>query len=256
MKRKRRNWISLCFLVLCLGSLLAAGWLLWGHIQEETTEQALEEETKEEYVEVPEGLIPDTTTGDGYTYDWAGMQAVNEDVVGWIRFDNPDRIDYPIVQGSSNQTYLTKNWKGEYSSYGSIFMNKYNAPDFTDANTILYGHRMISGAMFGSLKQYRTSEFMESNPYFYIYTPDGKRRTYEIYAYAQVQDAGNAYTIRFEDREERNAYQDWIREVSSVYRDIGIGEYDSLVTLSTCASYGYYNRIIVQGKLIEVTQNQ
>lgn len=253
---KTRRILRLFLLFLCLGSLLGAGLLLCGHIREELVQQDLDKETKEDYVTIPDGLIPEVSASDGYIYDWNAMQAVNEDVVGWIRFDNPDQIDYPIVQGSSNQTYLTHNWKGGYSSYGSIFMNTSNAPDFTDANTLLYGHRMISGAMFGSLKKYKTHTFMEENPYFYIYTPDGKKRTYEIYAYAQVTDAGRAYTIRFDTLKERQEYQDWIRNKASVYRDITVGEYDSLVTLSTCASSGYYNRIIVQGKLIAITQNQ
>lgn len=262
-KERRRGFLSIFFLLLCLISLSIAGYLLWGHIQEETEEQKLEEETIEDFVQTPEDTNEDAnengkngTEGDGYTFDWAGMKAINPDVVGWIRFDNPSRIDYPIVQGDSNQTYLTQNWKGQYSVYGSIFLNKNNASDFTDANSILYGHRMISGAMFGDLKKYGEQSFMDNNPYFYIYTPDGKKRTYEIYVYAQVKDASDVYTMNFKSSEEKIDYFEKMKARTITSRDVELDEFDTIMTLSTCARYGYMNRIVIQGKLISIEVNQ
>lgn len=265
MKRKKqRSFLSIFFLLICIVSLSIAGYLLWGHIQEETEEQKLEKDTINEFVQTPEKLpeeLPDKTnegdaSNDGYVFDWDGMLAANPDVVGWIRFDNPSRIDYPIVQGDSNQTYLTQNWKGQYSVYGSIFLNKNNASDFTDANSILYGHRMISGAMFGDLKKYGEQSFMDNNPYFYIYTPDGKKRTYEIYVYAQVKDASDVYTMNFKSSEEKIDYFEKMKARTITSRDVELDEFDTIMTLSTCARYGYMNRIVIQGKLISIEVNQ
>ena len=260
--KKQRSFLSVFFLLICIISLVVAGYLLWGHIQEETTERQLEEETLEKFVQTPEDeKTPEDETGnpspgDGYTFDWDEMRSVNPDVVGWIRFDNPSRISYPIVQGDSNQTYLTRNWRGQYSIYGSIFLNKNNASDFTDANSILYGHRMISGAMFGDLKKYGDQSFLDANPYFYVYTPDGRKRTYEIYVYAQVRDASDVYTMNFESTEEKLDYFEDMKARAITSRNVELGKYDTIMTLSTCASYGYMNRMVVQGKLISIEENQ
>ena len=95
----------------------------------------MEDELQDYVTKMPEQSdtqTPVTERGDGYQIDWDALQAVNPDIVGWIRFDNPNRIDYPIVQGQDNQTYLNHDWQGRYQPAGSIFMHKENQPDFTN----------------------------------------------------------------------------------------------------------------------------
>lgn len=86
--------------------------------------------------------------------DLAALREVNPEVVGWIEI--PDGgISYPLMQGANNQWYLKHTWVGDYSSVGSVFMDCRSHADLSDFHTILYGHRLRSGAMFapcGSMK--------------------------------------------------------------------------------------------------------
>ena len=81
--------------------------------------------------------------------DFASLQAENPDVVGWIY--SPDTvINYPVMKGETNDTYLHTMLNGQYNSSGSIFMDYRNNPDLSDYVTILYGHHMKNGSMFVS----------------------------------------------------------------------------------------------------------
>ena len=78
-----------------------------------------------------------------------------------------------------------------------FFLNAGNSPDFSDRNSIIYGHRMKDGSMFRHLQDYEEKAFWESNPYFYIYTPDGREITYHIYSAGQVEDTSDTYLTAF-----------------------------------------------------------
>ena len=212
----------------------------------------LERKTQTEFVIQTPEMSDDDVLKTEYHYDWNAMTAINSDVVGWIRFDNPARINYPIVKGDSNQYYLNHDWQKNYLVAGSIFMHKTNDREFADQNTILYGHRMRGGSMFGGITEYTSQEFLDNNPYFYVYTPDGKTRTYEIVAYAEVEDGSDAYLTRFKTGDERTAHYDFILKHAKTKRDVALTEYDTTMLLSSCASYGYYNRMVLLGKLISI----
>ena len=93
------------------------------------------------------------------------LLAENEDVVGWITVDNT-QIDYPIVQGETNNTYLYHNFYGEESRAGSIFLDFRNDIEALDYNTIVYGHRMKDGSMFQQLTKFMKEDFFQENRTF------------------------------------------------------------------------------------------
>ena len=248
MKKKKGSLLSTMFLMIFLICIASVGYLGWKEIRNELTVRDMEKEAQE-YAGDDKGKKKKPK---GYGFDWEGLMAENKDVIGWIRFKEPSRIDYPIVHRDSNQFYLKHNWKGQYQSAGAIFLHKRNSVNFTDPNSVIYGHRMISGSMFGSLKRYASQAYLDENKYFYIYTPDGKKRTYEIFAYSSVTDNSIAYETTFETKEERRAYYENIQKKAVTKRKIDIDEFDTTVTLSTCASRGYFNRIVVVGKLVEI----
>ena len=246
MKKKFRV-MPVILLFILLASVAVFIWLVWQEMRNELEIKDMQKAAKE-FVEEP----APGEDGTDSLFDWDGLRAAGSDVVGWLKFDEPAVIDYPIVQGDSNQTYLKHDWQGNYLNAGAIFLNKDNSPDFTDMNSILYGHRMINGSMFGSLKKYGSQEFLDSYPYFYIYTPDGKKRTYEIFAYAQVTDGSGTYMQMFDTAEARMAYYEDIKNRAITKRDMELDEFDTTVTLSTCASRGYYERMVIIGKLIRI----
>ena len=97
------------------------------------------------------------------------LQQINQEIVGWITMDDT-QINYPIVQAKDNDYYLFRNYKGEDMRAGSIFMDYRNDVKSQNRNTILYGHRMKDGSMFGSLKKMLDEEFFMSHRKLYYDT--------------------------------------------------------------------------------------
>ena len=85
--------------------------------------------------------------------DLPALQAVNEDVVGWIQI--PDTvISYPLMHGENNDLYLDHTWDLKTNAVGAIFMDYRNSGDLSDFNTIIYGHNMLNGSMFAGLSHF------------------------------------------------------------------------------------------------------
>ena len=90
----------------------------------------------------------------------------NKDIIGYIKLINKD-LEYPIVQGETNETYLHAGPDGSYDYNGSIFLDYGNTEDFLDTRSVLYGHNMRNGSMFGSLRNFYSESIDDS--YFLIY---------------------------------------------------------------------------------------
>lgn len=185
-----------------------------------------------------------------YEVDFDALAKRNDDVVAWVRFDQPEIISYAVVQSEDNSYYLDKTLDHNYSIFGTVFMDRYNDPDFTNANTVLYGHNMKNGSMFGSLNRYIKEDFYEDNPYFYIYTPDGYAHKYQIFATQEVASDSWHYKKYFSTFADYVDYLEDLR-VGAFYATAVEVKYDStIVTLSTCTSSDT-QRLIVQGVKIE-----
>lgn len=90
------------------------------------------------------------------------LLAINPDVVGWISMDNT-HIDFPILQGSSNFDYINTDVYGNFALAGSIFLDSRNKRDFSEDYSLLYGHHMANGNMFGDLDLYKDEAFFREN---------------------------------------------------------------------------------------------
>ena len=206
-----------------------------------------------EYDEIEKTVVSiDQEEADRYQVDFDALKEINPDVVAWIRFDEPAIINYPVVQGKDNSEYLSKTFKGYENTVGTIFVNVDNNPDFTDRNTIIYGHHMNNGTMFNELDEYESEEFWKKYPCFYIYTPDGAQLKYQIYSAGIVKDIAENYTYEFADDEAFRSFLQITKE-SSFY-DTGVEpDLDSkIVTLSTCTKANNDERLVVHGMLVEV----
>lgn len=181
--------------------------------------------------------------------DLDALETVNSDVLGWITIpDSP--ISYPMVQGADNQYYLTRTWDKQHNSAGAIFLDWHVQADFSDFNTIIYGHRMRNNSMFGSLKSYRDAEYWRTHPDLYITTPEGVSR-YRIFAAYEVSVLGTAYQMAFEDEDSRRDFLALCAEQSVIDTGTVPAPEDPVVTLSTCTGGSYANRWVVQATLAE-----
>ncbi len=186
-----------------------------------------------------------------FKVDFEKLQSINKEIVGWIRFDNPEKISYPIVQGKDNDKYLKKTVEGKKNSAGSIFMDAYNTADFSDKNTFIYGHNMKNGSMFGQLRKYKSYDFYKENPYFYIYTPDGKEVKYEVYAVCIVEDTSENYHKFYENDAHYLKYLQYIKSISRYDTGVEVTAQTQLVSLSTCTNVTETQRLLVHGVKVE-----
>lgn len=197
---------------------------------------------------ITEGHSKNTHNGEDFFIDWDLIK--NEDAVAWIRFKSIKKISYPIMQAADNQYYLHRNIKKKYSFSGSIFMDQCNKNDFSDQNTIIYGHNMADGSMFGSLKTMMDKDYQNHHPFFFIYTKNGKILKYRIYNACIVSPTSSIYTYSFASLESFQKYLlTW--EKNSLYKTKKVPSVkDKIVTLSTCTQHGT-KRFVVQGYLVK-----
>lgn len=179
--------------------------------------------------------------------DFEGLKYINSDIVGWIYFENVN-VNYPIVKGIDNGYYLNHTFKKEQNISGSIFMDYRNDSEFKDLNTIIYGHNMKNGSMFGSLRKLLKEEFYRENSYFWIITQEGKYK-YDIFSVYIDESTSESYNIKFKNIEEYSKHLNMIKDKSIYDTGINLTENDLVVTLSTCTSTEENNRFIVHGRL-------
>lgn len=179
--------------------------------------------------------------------DFPGLKEVNPDVIAWIHIPALE-ISYPVVQGTDNSYYLYHMFDGKKNSSGSIFVDCNNANDFSDTNTIVYGHNMKNGTMFGELDRYQNEELFQEYPYFYIYVPDGIL-VYQIVSCYIGKINSSAYTYSFNTENDINEFFDVICQNSLYDINMQLNSNDKIVTLSTCVNSNKNNRFLIHGKL-------
>ena len=183
--------------------------------------------------------------------DFDKLKSVNEDVVGWIYVDALPDISYPIVIGKDNQTYLHQTYEKNYNFAGTIFVDYENSGDFSDCNTLVYGHNMKNGSMFGHLKKFREDDKLyKQDKYFWILTPERNYR-YEIITAYTTGVNSDTYTLFKGPGEEFEKYLETIKGYSEIQTDdTDLTIKDRIVTLSTCTG-NESTRFVVQGKRVD-----
>lgn len=178
----------------------------------------------------------------------AALQLVNSDVLGWIYI--PDTvISYPLMRTDDRDEYLHLAWDRTPNDNGSIFLEKSNSRDLSDFNTIIYGHLMANGTMFGSLKKYAEQDYRDSHPYIYIATADGVRM-YHIFSAYEASIESDTYRLYFADEAAKQTALSGYIENSVVTGGPVPEADDRILTLSTCTGTGFYStRWVVQAVL-------
>ena len=172
----------------------------------------------------------------GSVYVDSGIQEfikAHTEAVGWIRFED-DLISYPIMQADDNSKYAIKDADGNDSETGAIFLDYRSSADFSDSNTIIYGHNMRDRSMFGALKNYKENlGFLDDHKYFQIITPEGSGR-YMLFAFMDVPKNSYIYDVCGDNTSRMREFLDTIEY--KTYIDTGIEPTvdDKIITLSTC----------------------
>ena len=182
--------------------------------------------------------------------DLAALQAVNPDVVGWICI--PDtQLSYPLLYGTDNSFYLTHTWNRAYNSGGAVFIDYRCSPGLDTFHTIIYGHRMNNGSMFGDLKYYSDQDFWREHPTIYIVDNSGVH-LYNIFAAWEADVTSIVYEMDLGTSQRQQEFLDTCLAKSCLDTGITPDTGDRFLTLSTCtASGGRATRWVIHSVLVQ-----
>ena len=192
------------------------------------------------------------------TVAWISIPGIEDACSSYPLLKNQP-IDYPIMQSTpeaDDNFYLDHDRQGKPNSAGAIYIQKLNHNDFTDPNTVIYGHNMLNGSMFAQLKKFRNKEFFDAHRTIFIYTPD-RILEYEITS-AFVYDNRhilNSFNFSIEN-ECQEFFNDCINPKSltkQVLEDATLTTNDNIITLSPCTSNDS-ERYLVVAKLKTITK--
>lgn len=171
----------------------------------------------------------------------------NRDVVAWLYCpDTP--INYPVVQASDNDYYLHRLLDGRYNTAGSLFADCRNSADFSDWNTVIYGHNMKNNSMFGTLTDYKKQSYFEDHPVMYLLTP---KQSYKVNVLAGFVTQANSeiyHTFNPNQEEKEALIESWLN-MSDFDSKADIATEYNLVSFSTCSDGNSNERYVIVGVL-------
>ena len=173
------------------------------------------------------------------------LSAEHSDSVAWLYIPDTN-IDYPIMQSGDNEYYTHRAADGSYLYAGSLFMDYRCSSDFSDFNSVIYGHNMGNGTMFADIPNYENEEYFMEHSYGWL-TTDDNVRLIDFFAVARTVDTSGLYLAD-------STFEKWdsqLRNCASIYKEIEVTESDHLLMLSTCTGAEGSSRTILAGKIIE-----
>ena len=175
----------------------------------------------------------------------------NPHIYAWIEIPGT-QVNYPVLQHPTDDAYyLDHTVDGVSGLPGSIYTESVHPKDFTATNTVLYGHNMKNDSMFGSLHDYESQEFLDMNPYVYVYLPD-RTIIYQIFAASRFSDA---YLPDYCDYESEKGFLSYIEEIRtnaiSEDKELDVPFGSRILTLSTCIANDPTHRFLVEAVLID-----
>ena len=112
------------------------------------------------------------------------LEEDSEYVIAWLKIEGT-RINYPLVQGEDNSWFLNRNYKGEFATAGSLFLDYRNSARFNDVFSVIYGHRMGNGEMFSDIHYFSDEAFLRSHPKGYLKMRD-RTIGLKLISYAEI----------------------------------------------------------------------
>jgi len=178
--------------------------------------------------------------------DWEALQDFNEDIIGWL-YSPGTVIDYPVMRADDYNFWLNRLPDRTFNANGSLFLDYNHNPDFSSPISVIYGHHMRSGAMFGTLENYRRQAFFDGHPVMFLYTPNRNHRIDLMYGFVVAEGQWRARAFMFEPN--LPSLLEFAATNTTFESDVSFEEGDRMVGLSTC-SYDFDGaRYVVLGIL-------
>ena len=246
MKKNPRRILGVILLVLAVACL---GGLIYYKVSQSSKEDVyqkvqktvVDKEKKQE--EGPEYVSP---------IDFEELQKLNADIYAWIEIPGT-AINYPVVQSPDDDGYyLNHTIEGQEGYPGAIYTERQNAKDFSDYNTVIYGHNMKDVSMFMGLHAYEDPQYLKEYNEVIIYTPN-HQYTYRIFAAVIYNNRHILNSYDFGNEEQRQLYLDSIYASrtmqSSIDDSVEVDTQSKLLTLSTGIGGQPNQRFLVEAVL-------
>ncbi|MDR1065868.1 MAG: class B sortase [Clostridiales bacterium] len=175
----------------------------------------------------------------------------NDEIIGYIRIDGTT-IDYPVVQSTDNNKYLSVNARGKESGAGAIFLDYENDIERDDKNMIIYGHNMKTKTMFHELRDYRDKNFFDAHRTIKFCTLYDSYE-YEAFSFYKAEDTFNYIQAVFDNDEEFLTLLNEMKSRSMHRVDTDVSADDRILTLSTCSNADDDTRYVINAKLVKKT---
>ena len=254
MKRKKRFFWAL--VLLCAAGLLAGGSQLLQMSGQRRAGEEFYSSLRLQASAAPAGAEPGRGPApqeepEQPAAEEASFWEENPQAVAWLSCPGTS-LDFPVAQGEDNDFYLSHLLDGSPHRYGCPFLDQGNAADFSDRNSIVYGHHMVGGAMFAPLTQYQSQAYYEAHPTLRLSTPEAAY-TVELFAGypADPQEDASPWQQVFLTEEEFSAWARRAAERSCLESGVLPGPGDRVLTLSTCETPSGTLRFVLHGILRE-----
>lgn len=185
--------------------------------------------------------------------DFTALQSINPDISAWL-YCKAIEFNHPIMYSGDNEYYLDHLSDRSYNSAGSLFIDEKNAPDFTDAFTVIYGHNMLNKSMFGKLPNYTDPAYYQKAPDMYILMPEHSYLL-ELLARDTVIESSAVYSL-IGTQAEAERLEDLFPAETRFRENTAFQDGDRYVLLSTCTYEAEGNRFVVLGRLIELSTGE
>lgn len=180
--------------------------------------------------------------------DFNSLKRTNPDVVGWLKV-NGTNINYPFVQSSDNDYYLTHSFNKSYNGAGWVFLD-YRNNGTNNKNTIIYAHGRSNKTMFGTLKNVLNNGWLNNtNNYVIKISTKTENSLWQIFSVYRIPTTSDYLQKNFNDETEYQNFLDMIKDRSSHNFDTNVASTDNILTLSTC--YNNSDKMVVHAKLIK-----
>ncbi len=191
---------------------------------------------------------------------FAELRKINPDIVGWLTVPGT-KCDNPVVQTTDNAKYLNTTFEGEKSKYGTLYAdyrNRFEGTELSD-NTVVYGHHMKDGLMFGQLNRLRNYETYKANPVLQFTTSyDTEIKNWKIVSIFIINTTlidstdvlFNYHIPEFSSAFQFNRYLNEIQQRSFIDTGVDVVYGDKLLTLSTCTYEFADARLVVVARRV------
>ncbi len=184
------------------------------------------------------------------TVDFAQLGKENPEVRAWVRLKDT-AINLPVVKTTDNSYYLTHRFDEVRNKLGTPFIDAGNIGDFSDRHTVIYGHALSDGSMFGSLWEYENPNYFSRHPEIQLFLPDGTQKTLQVFACSRVDGTRGSIPIAFSGEADFLSFIDNLNATSAFTSNVKITSSDKIVSFCVVLPDGGEGRLLVSCKLVD-----